>query len=108
MKIPELPSIKVVSQRRLKNIWKKISSKPFPEIYAFTLDDGDFLFLLELLQKNQGAEDSRVKEYGVDFDDRFIEACSFVFEGYFMVYVKQSASLDVCLEHELKHILSDE
>lgn len=34
----------------------------------------DFLFLLELLHKNPGVADSRVKEYGVDFDDGFIEA----------------------------------
>ncbi len=85
-----------------------MSDKPFPEVSAFTLDDRDFLFLLDLLHKNPGVEDSRVREYGVDFDDVFIEAYSFQFEGYFVVYVKQSASLTVCLEHELKHILNDD
>jgi hypothetical protein len=35
-----------------------------------------FFFLLDRVQEDPGEEDTRVKEYGVDFDNRFIEAFS--------------------------------
>jgi hypothetical protein len=39
-----------------------------------------------LLQKNPGVKDTMVGEYGIDFDNYFIEACSFRgIEGYFVV-----------------------
>jgi hypothetical protein len=56
---------------------EKISEKPLPEVYAYTLNNKDFDYLLNLVQKMRGVKDTRVREYGVDFDNRFIEACSF-------------------------------
>jgi hypothetical protein len=109
LKIPELPSIKCISEKVLAKLWRNISDKPLPEVYAYTLNNKDFDYLLNLLQKNPGVKDSRVREYGVDFDNRFIEACSFrMNEGYFVVLVKQSAPLQISLEHELNHILNDD
>lgn len=109
LKIPELPSIKSIPEEVLANLWRKISDKPLPEVYAFTLNSKDFGYMLNLVQKNPGVEDSRVREYGVDFDNRFIEAYSFrVNEGYFVVLVKQSVPLQESLEHELRHILNDD
>ncbi len=107
MKIPEVPSAKNVSRKHLLSIWKKISDKPLPDVYAFTLDDNDFFFLLERVQKNPGVKDTRAKEYGVDFDNRLIEAFSFKAKGHFLILIKQSASLSASLEHELRHIISE-
>ena len=108
MNIPEFPSIKSVSEKVLANIWVTISDKPLPETQAFTLDDKDFAYLLNLVQKNPGVVDTRIREYGVDFDNSFIEAFSFKVEDCFVVFVKQSAPLRSCLVHELKHILNDD
>ena len=80
--------------------------KPFPDIRAFALEDKEFLSTLTFLQKQSGVVDTRVKEYGVDFPNKFIEACTFKFKGRWVVLVKQSVSLNDALEHELRHIHS--
>ena len=104
MNIPELPSAKPVSTRTVRSVWKKISDKPFPDVYAFIVDDKDFFFLLERVQENPGMKDTRVKEYGVNFDNRFIEAFSFKVKGHFLIVIKKSVSLNASLEHELRHL----
>jgi len=103
MKIPDLPSAKAVPPKTVLSVWKKISDKPFPDVYAFTVDNKDFFFLLERVQKNPGVKDTRMKEYGLDFDNKFIEAFSFKVRGHFLILIKQSAPLDASLEHELRH-----
>lgn len=107
LKIPELPSIKSISEKELANIWKTISDKPLPEAHAFTLDEKDFDYMLNVVQKNPGVKDSRVREYGVDFDNSLIEAFSFKANDYFVILIKQSVPLKDSLEHELKHIQND-
>ncbi len=108
MNLPKLTSARTVSTKLLKVVWKKISGKPFPDIYAYTFDEKDFDHMLKLLKKNPGVIDTRVKEYGVDFNDKLIEACTFVFEEAFIILVKQSADLVESLEHELTHISQGE
>ncbi len=105
-KIPQINSAKSVSTKRLRSVWKSISDKPFPDVYAFVLEDNEFLSTLNLLRKQAGVVDTRVKEYGVDFPNKFIEACTFEFRGHWIVLVKQSVSLNDSLEHELRHIHS--
>jgi len=105
LKIPELPSIKSITEKTLANIWRTISDKPLPAAHAFTLNNKDFDYMLNIVQKNPGVKDSRVREYGVDFDNSFIEAFSFKVEDCFVVFVKQSAPLQESLEHEFRHIL---
>ena len=95
MKIPELPSAKAVSTKRLRSVWKRISDKPFPEVYAFTFDENDFRYMLNLLQKNPRVTHTRVKEYGVGFGNKYIEACTFQFKGQMIILVKQTAPLIV-------------
>ena len=107
MKIPELPSVKIVSDNIVKKSWSKISKKPLPELAAFTLNDKDFKYFLESVQKNPSVKDTRVKEYGVDFDNKFIEAFSFEAKNRFVIVVKQSVPLASSLEHEMEHILKD-
>ena len=85
MNIPEFPSIKSFPKKMLANIWVTISDKPLPETQAFTPDNKDFAYLLNLVQKNPGVVDYRVREYGVDFDNLFIEAFSFKVEDCFVV-----------------------
>lgn len=86
---------------------KKITDKPFPEVYAFTVDDKNFFFLLDKVQKNPSVKDTRVKEYGIDFDNKFIEALSFKAKGHFLIIIKKSVPLSASLEHELRHIISE-
>jgi hypothetical protein len=70
------------------------------------LEDSEFLSTLELLQKKNKVIDTRVKEYGVKVDNKFIEACTFRFKGHFVIFVKQTIPLVEALEHELKHVAS--
>ena len=102
--IPDTKSAKVIPNKVLKTVWKKVSKKPFPEINAYSLTDKAFLLAVKLLQKKNGVTDTRVEEYGVDFDNRLIDACTFEFEGHMIVFVKESAPLQDTLEHELRHV----
>jgi hypothetical protein len=77
-----------------------------PEVYAFMFDEKDFLFILAFLQSNPEMTDTRVVEYGVDFDNKFIDACTFEFKGQPIILVKQTAPLIDSLTHELKHVAS--
>jgi len=102
--IPEIHSAKSVSTKTLRSVWKKISDKPFPDVYAFTLDDDEFLSDLKLLQNKTGVIDTRVKEYGVDFSNELIEACTFEFNGHMIIFVRDTVPLVDALEHELRHV----
>jgi hypothetical protein len=102
--IPEIQSAKSIPTKLLSSVWKRISDKPFPDVYAFTLKDNEFLSMLDLFQKQTGVIDTRVNEYGVDFPDKFIEACSFEFKGHMVILVKQTVPLVDALEHELRHV----
>ncbi len=64
----------------------------------------DFFFLLKRVQENLGVEDTRIKEYGVDFDNRFIEAFSSMVKGYFLIVIRKSVPFEASLEHELRHL----
>ena len=106
MKIPEHLSAKAVSTKRLRSVWKRISNKPLPDVYAFTLEEKEFLSNLELLQKNKGIIDTRVSEYGLKVPNQFIEACTFEFKGHLIIFVKKTVPLVDALEHELRHVAS--
>lgn len=101
---PEIKSVKNVSNKILRSVWKRISDKPLPDVLAYTLNDKTFISNLKLLQKNGGVIDTKVKEYGVDFNNEFIEACTFEFEGHLIVFVRESVPLADALEHELRHV----
>jgi hypothetical protein len=103
---PETRSTKSVSNKILRSVWGKISDKPFPDVYAFTLEENEFLSTLESLQKQNKVIDTRVKEYGIKVDNKFIEACTFRFKGHFVIFVKQTVPLADALKHELGHVAS--
>ena len=103
---PETQSAKSISQKCLRRVWERISDKSFPDVYAFTLEDNEFLSILDLLQKQNRVIDTRVKEYGVKIDNKFIEACTFKFKGHFVIFIKQTVPLVDALEHELRHVAS--
>ena len=103
---PETQSAKSISQKLLRSVWERISDKSFPDVYAFTLEDNEFLSILDLLQKQNRVIDTRVKEYGVKIDNKFIEACTFKFKGHFVIFVKQTVPLVDALGHELRHVAS--
>lgn len=101
---PEVKSAKAISTQTLRAIWKKVSAKPMPKIYAYLLNDKEFLKTVRLIRKNENITDTRVTEYGVDFNNTLIEASTFEFKGNMIVFVKESASLEAALKHELEHI----
>ena len=102
--IPKIDNVKVVSKRKLISVWKKVTDEPLPDVTAYILKDEEFLKAINLIKKNKGVRDTRVKEYGIDFGDKIIEACTFEFEGHLIVFIKESAALQESLEHELKHV----
>ena len=106
LQLPQLPSTKPVSDIVLSSVWKKISNEPFPDVYAFTFDDGDFVRMSNLLKTTPGIMDTRVETVGAGFDNKYVEACSFQFKGQMIILVKQSANLTDCLERELRLISS--
>jgi hypothetical protein len=60
-------------------------------VLVYTLTDKVFISNLKLLQKNKGVIDARVKEYGMNFNNEFIEAFTFEFEGHLIIFVRESA-----------------
>ena len=103
MQLPQFPSTDPVSDRILISVWKKISDKPIPEIYAFTFDDRDFLRMVNLLQTTPGMI-STIEEDRLGFDIKNVEARTFQFKKTFIILVKQDAPLRDCLERELRQI----
>jgi len=101
---PDISGVKVIPNRVIEAAWKKVSTKPLPEIYAYLLPDEKFAAAVKLLQKKKGVVDTRMEEYGVDFDNELIEALTFEFEEHMIVLVKQSARLTSILDHELRHV----
>jgi hypothetical protein len=99
-------SAKSVSNKLLRCVWERISDKPLPDVYAYTLEDNEFLSNLTYLQKQNMVIDTRVKEYGVKIDNKFIEACTFRFKEHFIIFVRQTVPLVNALEHELRHVAS--
>ena len=102
----EIHSAKSVPKELLRSVWKRISDKPLPDVYAFTLEEKEFLSNLELLQKSKWIIDTRVSEYGLKVPNEFIEACTFEFKGRLVIFVKQTVPLVDALEHELRHVAS--
>ncbi len=106
MQLPQLPSTNPVSDRILESVWKKISDKPMPEIYAFTFDDRDFLRMANLLQTTPNMINTRVEKNGAGFDNKNVEAHTFQFKEKIIILIKQDSTLTDCLEHELRQINS--
>jgi hypothetical protein len=95
---------KPVSEKLLLTFWRRVSDKSLPDVYAFTFEDANFYFGRGLSAKKQRRYRHPTKEYGVDFDDGFVDACTFEFKGHLIVFVKESAPLEECLEHEFRHV----
>jgi hypothetical protein len=104
LKLPQLPSTNQVSEKILNTVWKKISDKPLPEVYAFTFNDRDFLRMSNLLQTTPGMTNLRIEEYRAGFDNNTVKAYTFKFKEKIIILIKQDAHLTDCLEHELRHV----
>jgi hypothetical protein len=100
----DFKSAKVIPDRTVFRVWRKISDKPLPDVYAYSLEDEFFFSFLKLVQSNKGVVDTRIKEYGVEVDNLFIEAFTFEFKGHKVIFVKKSSDLASSLEHELRHV----
>jgi hypothetical protein len=102
----EIHSAKSVPKKLLRGVWKGISDRPLPDVYAFTLEEKEFLSNLELVQENKRIIDTRVSEYGLKIPNQFVEALTFEFKGHLVIFVKQTVPLVDALEHELRHVAS--
>lgn len=96
MSIPELPSAKCISTKYLRNAWKKLSNKPLPNLIAITVNNHDFTHFLDIKQNIPDVKDTQLKEYGINFNNKYIEACSFKVNNQFFAVVKQSAPIAKC------------
>jgi hypothetical protein len=97
-------SAKAIHDKTVLKVWRKISDKPLPDVYAYTLEDDFFFSFLKLIQSNKGVIDTRIKEYGIKVDNLFIEAFTFEFKEHKIIIVKKSSDLVSSLEHELRHV----
>jgi hypothetical protein len=77
--------IKRVSKHDLRNIWKKISDNPFSDLYAFIVEENEFLSTLKLLQKQSWVIDTRIGEYGIEVPNECIDGCTFGIDGRIIV-----------------------
>ena len=102
----DFKSAKAIPDKTVLKVWKKISDKPLPDIYAYTLKDEFFFSFLKQVQNNKGVIDTRIKEYGAKVDNLFIEAFTFEFKRHKIIFVKKAADLASSLEHELKHVVN--
>jgi hypothetical protein len=102
----DVKSAKTITDRTILKVWRKISDKSMPDVYAYTLEDDFFFSFLKQVQSNKGVIDTRIKEYGVKVDDLFIEAFTFEFKGHKVIFVKKSADLASSLAHELRHVVN--
>lgn len=51
---PESLSAKSVSDKLLRSVWEQISDKPFPDVYAYTLEESEFLSNFLITEAKQG------------------------------------------------------
>jgi hypothetical protein len=102
----DFKAAKAIPDKTVLKIWRKISDKPLPDIYAYTLEDEFFFSILKQVQSNKGVIDTRIKEYGVKVNNLFIEAFTFEFKRHKIIFVKKSSDLEISLEHELRHVIN--
>jgi hypothetical protein len=99
---------KAIPRKTLLSIWKKLASKPFPNVKAFHLNDQDFDRIIRLRRCNDDME-RELEEWGRVLSTEGTDACVFNDEeriADFVILVREDPfhGLAEILEHELAHI----
>lgn len=100
---------KAISKKQLASIWKTLSSKAFPRVKAFQLDDGDFDRVMAL-RKCWADVGREMIEWGRVLSTKGTDACVFNADEFvevdYVILVRENPyhSLKEVLEHELSHI----
>jgi len=100
---------KAIPKKQLALIWKTLSSKAFPRVEAFQLDDGDFdrVMALKKCWADVGRE---MIEWGRVLSTRGTDACVFSADEFadvdYVILIRTSHyhGFEEILEHELSHI----
>ena len=100
---------KAIPKKQLASIWKTLSSKAFPRVKAFQLDDGDFDRVMAL-RKCWADVGREMIEWGRVLSTRGTDACVFSAEEFadvdYVILIRTSHyhGFEEILEHELSHI----
>jgi hypothetical protein len=100
---------KAISEKQLVSMWKALSSRPFPRVKAFQLDDGDFDRVMAL-RKCWADVGREMIEWGRILPTKGTDACVFNADEFidvdYVILVRENPyhSLKEVLEHELSHI----
>ena len=100
---------KAIPEKQLALIWKTLSSKAFPRVKAFQLDDGDFDRVIAL-RKCWADVGREMIEWGRVLSTRGTDACVFSAEEFadvdYVILIRTSHyhGFEEILEHELSHI----
>jgi hypothetical protein len=100
-----------IPDRRLRRIWdKKFSDKPYPNVKAYKLRRRHYIRLNDILTHELNIPSGDMKEYGYipkGVSDALVLNTN---EDEYIVYAREDSlePLDASLEHELRHIYSDD
>ena len=100
---------KAIPKKQLASIWKTLSSKAFPRVKAFQLDDGDFDRVMAL-RKCWADVGREMIEWVRVLSTKGTDACVFNADEFvevdYVILVRENPyhSLKEVLEHELSHI----
>ena len=99
----------VIPRNRLISIWNRLTTKPFPKVAAFQLEERDFEHILQLRRCRED-ELREVQEWGRMLPVKGTDACVLNAEGFvdldYVIFIRENPyhALDKILEHELSHI----
>jgi hypothetical protein len=100
---------RIIPRKELVSSWKALTTKPFPRVKAFQLDDSDFDHVIRL-RKCRGDDRREMEEWGRVLSTEGTDACVFnaeeSAEADYFVLVRENPyhNLREVLEHELSHI----
>jgi len=100
----------VIPRDGLVSIWNGLTTKPFPKVAAFQLEECDFEHILRLRRCRED-EIREIQEWGRLLSVNGTDACVLNAEGFvdldYVIFIRQNPyhALDKILEHELSHIV---
>jgi hypothetical protein len=100
----------VISRDRLVSIWNTLTTKAFPNVAAFQLEERDFEHIIRLRRCRED-EIREVQEWGRLLSVKGTDACVLNAEGFsdldYVILIRQNPyhALNKILEHELSHIV---
>lgn len=95
----------MISQRRILNIWKKITANPLPKTRVFMLSNKQFEKFLDYLDLPRSRA-LCLTEHGYVVPTN--RTCGFVAKlaGIYFVCIRTGQPIDETLNHELRHVAS--